>query len=304
MAECMVTFPAKWIDGGAFEEAVASATVGPHDAGLIHLTFPIGSKVMVDTGLRLLSLANQLDHCTRRVRLDFAEGEFGAMGYLNRMGFFDYLAPGVEVLPSRPRLSGSALHKGRSAKLVEIARVVGDGRDDPLPSRLTRVLTRACSQRGDIVELDGAAFTIFAELIGNVSEHSQTRLDGFAALQVYEKSGSVMVAVSDSGLGIMSTLRPTLTTAHPALEHLSDIDLLVEVFRQGVSRYGRDSGRGCGLKGSAAKAIRFQADLDVRLPNLRVLLKPGRDGYGHDVAYCYDSLPLLWGTHICFTFRP
>jgi len=43
---------------------------------------------MIDSAVRILSLANQLDFCTRRVRLDFVEGERGALDYLNQMGFF------------------------------------------------------------------------------------------------------------------------------------------------------------------------------------------------------------------------
>lgn len=107
--------------------------------------------------------------------------------------------------------------------------------------------------------------------------------------------------MSDSGLGIMATLRPVLKNELPALAKLSDVELLVEIFRQGISRHGAD--RGCGLKGSAAKAIKFNAELDVRLPNVRVLLVPGAGGYGHNTAYCYDHLPLIWGTHICFNFQ-
>jgi hypothetical protein len=41
---------------------------------------------MIDSAVRILSLANQLDLCTRRVRLAVVEGERGAPGYLNRMG--------------------------------------------------------------------------------------------------------------------------------------------------------------------------------------------------------------------------
>ena len=48
---------------------------------------------MVDGAIRLLSLANQLAATTRRIHLDFEEGETGTMGYLNRMGFFDHLHP-------------------------------------------------------------------------------------------------------------------------------------------------------------------------------------------------------------------
>ena len=184
--------------------------------------------------------------------------------------------------------------------LVEIARINKDERDEELPTRLSDAISYACSSRLDVEELKGATWTIFAELIDNIFSHSATQLDGYAALQVYSGGNRLSVAVSDSGLGIMQTLRPTLRTEFPKLAQLSDTDLLVEVFRQGLSRHGAD--RGCGLKGCAAKAIKFDASLDVRLPNQRVLLKPARGAYEPNRAYCYEGLPLLWGTHIAFAF--
>lgn len=256
---------------------------------------------MVDAVTRLLSLANQLSACCRQVRLDFEEGESGTMGYLNRMGFFDHLATEIGVTPGRPRYSGAQLYKGGNSGLVEIARINKNCRDKALPGRLTEVVSHACSQRTDVAELEGAAWTIFAELIDNVFSHSQTPIDGYAALQVYSGGGQLRVVVSDSGLGIMQTLRPSLATEFPKLVGLSDVQLAVEIFRQGISRHGSD--RGCGLRGSAAKAIKFKADLDVRLPTNRVLLTPARGAYTANTAHCYERLPLIWGTHIAFTFR-
>jgi hypothetical protein len=181
---------------------------------------------------------NQLVLTTRRVRLNFEEGEIGTMGYLNRMGFFDYLADTVEVYPHRPAFSGAAIHRGSNQALVEIARIATSGRDDGLPTRLTNALMRSCGRRPDASELEGAAWTIFAELIDNIFAHSSTRLDGYVALQVYSGGNRLSVAVSDSGLGIMQTLRPTLQAQFPRLAALSDTDLLVAVFRQGLSRHG------------------------------------------------------------------
>jgi len=277
---------------------------GPHAAGIFEVSFrfPTKCKVMVDAAIRLLSLANQLASSMHNVQLDFEEGEAGTMGYLNRMGFFDHLAPEVEVLPSRPVYSRAALHRGSNATLVEIARINANTRDQELPNRLTEALMRSCQDRSDADELEGAAWTIFAELIDNIFSHSGTTLDGYAALQVYSGGNRLLVAVSDSGLGIMQTLRPAMSTEFPRLAGLSDTDLLVEIFRQGLSRHGQD--RGCGLKGSAAKAIKFQAELDVRLPNQRVLLTPAKGAYKPNMAYCYERLPLVWGTHIAFSFNP
>jgi hypothetical protein len=42
----------------------------------------------------------------------------------------------------------------------------------------------------------------------------------------------------------------------------------------GISRHGAD--RGCGLTGAAAKAIKFTAGLDIRLPHPRLLVSPAR----------------------------
>lgn len=254
---------------------------------------------MTDAAVRLLALFNQLDHATKRVRLNFEDGDSGAKGYLDRMGFFDHLASSIEVLQGRSRVSAARIHSGRNARLVEIARISKDNRDRELPTRLSEVLSQACRDRSDIEELSGAAWMIFAELVDNIYSHSSTPLDGYAALQVYPKSSKLQFAVSDSGLGIMDTLRPSLSSEYPKLATLSDIDLLVEVFRQGLSRHGAD--RGCGLKGSAAKAMKFKADLDVRMPTNRVLLTPSTGSYKPNMAYCYDRLPLIWGTHICFT---
>lgn len=299
--ECDVHLAASWVNAEALEQALASAGAGPHAAHSTRFYFPTGCRVMIDSAVRLLSLCNQLDKSTRRVRLDFEEGESGAMGYLSRMGFFDELSRSVEVAPAWPPVSGAEIHGGSNPRLVEIARINHRSRDQALPGRLTDALVLACGRRSDAKDLDGAAFTVFAELIDNVFSHSETPLDGYAALQVYSRGASLQVAVSDSGRGIMETLRPALMTEYPRLARLSDTALLVEVFRQGLSRHGAD--RGCGLRGSAAKAIKYRADLDVRLPNTRVVLKPGQGGYRPATAYCHDQLPLLWGTHICFTFR-
>jgi len=298
--DCRITLPPCWVGANEFEDALRRSDTPPHDSRVfsVLIEFPTQCKVMVDAAIRLLSLANQLDQCTKRVRLSFEEGETGTMGYLNRMGFFDNLSRGVEVIPDWPSTSGKRRYGGRNVSLVEIERINRNHRDEMLPTRLTDSIMRSCGDRQDAPDLNGAAWTIFAELIDNVFSHSDTPLDGYAALQVYSGGGHVRVAVSDSGLGIMQTLRPALKSEFPKLAGLTDAELLVEIFRQGVSRHG--SNRGCGLKGCAAKAIKFKADLDVRMPRNRVQLIPAHGTYQVNTAYCQNELPLLWGTHLCF----
>ena len=298
---CVVDFPPDWINGDRFEEALLESH-GPFSDGIYEVAFKFstGCRIMVDSAIRILSLANQLVSSTRRVRMFFNEGEVGTMGYLNRMGFFDQLHPDVMISPERPVYSRARLHQGQNEKLVEIARINKDDRDVGLPSRLVNVISRVCQNRADVNELSHSIWTIFCELIDNIFEHSATKLDGYAALQTYVEGNRLFVAVSDSGLGIMETLRPTLKSQFPQLELKNDTDLLVMVFRQGLSRHGED--RGCGLKGCAAKAIKYNATLDVRLPSQRLVLIPARGAYEPNRAYRSERLPLMWGTHIGITF--
>ena len=219
------------------------------------------------------------------------------------MGFFDHLSPEAIVIPCRPSHSAAQTHFGGNAHLVEIAAIGSDHVDETLPNRLRSAIQSACHARPDVEKLAGSAWLIFTELIGNIGEHSHTTLDGYAALQVYSGGNALHVAVSDSGVGIMNTLRPSLKDQFPHFVAMTDVDLLVEVFRQGISRFGSDRGRGCGLRKCAEKAIKFHSELDVRLPRQRVRLSPRVGGYRPNTAYCSDGLPLPWGTHISFEFE-
>lgn len=294
-----IIFPGKWIDVLALDDVLGNQG-GPHDSRVTEVTFRFRPycKIMLDAGVRILSLGNQLSFTGRAVKLVFEDGNSGTMGYLNRLGFFDLLSPDVTTVPERPFFSGAQLYGRTNTNVVEFARITPSKRDDFLPSRLADSLESANPSRPDRKALGQSAFTIFAELIDNVFQHSSTELDGFAALQVYSNGGKAQVVVSDSGIGILKTLRPTLRSSR--FSKVSDTDLIVEIFRQGISRHGKL--RGCGLKESAAQAIKYRAELEVRLPTCSVRLVPSPDGYKPNMAYCRSGLPLIWGTHICFNF--
>jgi hypothetical protein len=295
-----VTFRDSWVDCQRFEEALEGNRLHEGADSDVRFVFPVGCKVMVDAGIRVLSIANQLVSATKRVALVFSEGEPGTMGYLNRIGFFDQLAGAVDVEPARPVVSGAEMYRGQSPGVVEIASIAPSGAGGDLPSRLSNSLQSARTDEEQAERLGLAAFTVFAELIQNIKEHADTPIDGYAALQVYAGSKKAKVAVSDSGKGILATLRPSLASWNPRLATATDTEIVVEAFRAGLSRFG--VARGCGLKASADHALKYKADLDVRLPCCRVHLHPSSDGYQPHRALCSERLPLMWGTHICFDF--
>ncbi|HKY80799.1 MAG TPA: hypothetical protein VJM09_04920 [Sphingobium sp.] len=298
---CTLELPDGWVNAWKFENALMKCgdALGA-SYNTIVIKVPAGCKLMIDVIVRLLSFCNQAVACTKRVQLEFGTAA-GAMGYLNRIGFFDHLAAPVEVTPTRPTYSGAAIHRGGNRGLVEIERFSrATSVDQNLVPRLVAAVERGCAARPEVKQIGDAMFSIFGELIKNVFDHSQTSLDAYAALQTYPQGNKLTVAVSDSGIGIMKSLRPALTGSK--WHNLSDVDLVVEIFREGISSKPEDK-RGLGLKSSARHAIGFRADLDVRLLNQRVLLKPSNNEYQPNMAYSQEQLPLLWGTHIAFSFK-
>jgi hypothetical protein len=301
IGECTLELPGSWVDAWKFEKALLKCgdALGTMYSTVV-IKIPVSCSLMIDVIIRLLSFCNQAVASTKRVRIEFAEGG-NAMGYLSRIGFFDHLASTVEVSPRRPLFSGATIHRGGNRGLVEIERFSRANEvDQQLVPRLVAAVERGCAARADASEIGDAMYSIFGELVKNVFDHSQTNLDAYAALQTYPQGNRLTVAVSDSGIGILSSLRPSLKGGD--WDNLSDVDLVVEIFREGISSKPEDK-RGMGLKSSARHAIGFRADLDVRLLNQRVLLKPSNNEYQPNMAYSQDQLPLLWGTHIAFSFK-
>ncbi len=299
MKSLTILLPPKWINCLDFQGALSSSNYFHRSVKEVIFQVPERCKIMVDAGVILLSFANQLNFFGKKVILQFEEDEYGALGYLNRMGFFDFLNDKIDVFPERPFYSGAKVYGGKNPGLVEIKSINPNSRDENLPSTLADTLKEAIVERPDCQLLRNAAFTVFGELIDNIFEHSSTELDGYAALQVYKGGSKIKVIVSDSGKGILQTLRPSLSVEFPSLSKLSDTELLLEVFRRGVSRHGTN--RGCGLKQSAEKALKYKANLTIRLPNSCLCLEPSSGTY-RSTAYCYESLPKIHGTQINFDF--
>ena len=250
----------------------------------------------MDAAPRLLSLVNQLAVSGRPVIIQFADGNSGVMGYLDRMGFFDLLHPGIRTVPERPKQSGAHIYRGTNSSLVEFLRIRPMGGDADIPSKLSNALENVCSARSDRETLGRAAFTVFAELIDNVHDHTGTENDVYAAFQVYGGK-KAFVVVSDSGRGLLATLRPALSGS--PLAQLSDPELIAYMLNEGVSRFGEE--RGLGLRQSALHALKYRAKLNIRLPTASFELVPGGSSY-HAQAYGETNLPFIGGTHISFEF--
>lgn len=271
--------------------------------GSDRMTIVVSARTALKVGctLRLLSFSNQAVNAGVPVTLDFEAGEAGAMGYISRMGFFEHLDPRVCVLPHRPTIPRFQMYKGRNSGLVEIAAVSMEQVDKGLPGRLSDAVVDLY-EGPDKDEFGGAVFTAFSELTQNIHLHSQSAIEGYAAMQYYARRRTVEVAVSDSGVGILNTLRPALEERHHKYASLPDSQLLFKAISEGVSRNGESFG--CGLSASARQALKYRADFEVRLPSCRVNFLAADGQYRIQAAAVgTDSVPYLGGTHICFDYR-
>ena len=296
---------ARWVDSAFMARAMR--TMGdPHQENVeaVEITLGHGCGVLVEAGTLLLSFVNQLAQSGHVVTLRFEDGYSGAMSYLDRLAFFDMLHSSVKTIPDRPTISSAEIWAGTNPNLVEFKRICPQSRDKTIPSLLADALETACKDRPDCITLGHAAFTVFGELIDNIYEHSDTQVDGYAALQVYRGGDNVLAAVSDSGRGLLETLRPSLHNSPYA--GLSDTELIVQMLNSGLSRLGKEHPeRGAGLCQCADHALKYRAELKLRLPTSSLSIVPDKQSpQTYDgTAVCREQLPFIQGTHFAFRFQ-
>lgn len=301
----VVRFPSGWINAERYENVLQGHLDLFSLKNTVIFVFEQKTKFLLESIARFLALSNQLVNHGIRVIIDLGCCE-DSIGYLNRAGFFDLLLEKIKILPQKPESSTATLFRGNTLSLVEFGPISPISKNKPLILDLHASFVSKTSNDYDLV-----ALTIFSEFIGNVSEHSESNLDGFAALQIYNpphKKKHIQTVISDSGLGVVKTLRQTLEKNYPELYSKfpddgeeSDIGLAFEVFSKGeITRHGKPSGRGLGFKSSREQAAKFDADLGIRLDTFNIQLMY-RDGLLKDYRVS-KGLALMHGTHICFDF--
>lgn len=296
-----------WIDENIFEANLsASGCLLSASARRCSISFPESCSILLAAGARIIALANQAAYSGKSIELDFSKCP-SAKNYLNRLGFFDHLHPDVLVKPERPTNSRAQRYQGNSDNLVEIASIDLDDFDNSIPVKLTKKFVVHAGQKYYM-----AVFTIFSELIGNVRDHSESPIPGFAALQLYKgKRRHIQTVISDSGLGIATTLKRNLKKHYPEIfEELessgedADLFLVTHALKNGgLSQFGSasdEAARGLGLKRSQDLAAKYDAVVLVRQPDfeLRITYK---NGVITEIT-SKKRLALIKGTQVCFDF--
>ena len=118
---------------------------------------------------------------------------------------------------------------------------------------------RAAVSSGLPSDLAGQVVSALDELLSNVLEHSRAPGSGYVA---YAQGNQMFeVIVVDEGVGVLSSLKSSADYNH-LLDHG---DALKQFIKEGVSRFGKDSGRGMGFRplfrglANAQCALRFRS---------------------------------------------
>ncbi|NEK84006.1 MAG: ATP-binding protein [Pantoea ananatis] len=301
----------KWITQDDFEETLAKTgnpLDGTYKAAVI--IFPKNCSLMMVVIARMLSLLNQLASLNIAVTIDLNRCK-RTRTFLSRSGFYELLDRKIDVLPSRPLHGNSDAIKylDNSESLVEFGAIDMDSTEDEIRKLIKKLGKRFVSETSK--DYLTVIMTVFSELINNVKDHSDSHIPGFAALQSYNGKGRrkhIQTVISDSGLGVVATLRETLKRNYPKLHSQfpdgslrSDIDLVKHVFSNGrISRHGSKGGRGLGFESSRKQASKNEALLIIRQTHFSIELNYK---YGELVtAEVKENLSLINGTHICFDF--
>ena len=289
-----------WMDCDLFENSLLKADMLFHDNNNdIYFVVPENCKILLDAAARFLALCNQFSNAGNTVTIDFSDCKT-TLGYFNRIGFVDHLDKNVIILPQRPSESGAEKYRGNSDTVVEFGALNPHVFDKQLVNQLTNCFVQQSDHK-----FEAAASTVFSELIGNVSEHSETPIPGFASLQKYGGiRNHIQTVVSDSGLGIVATLVPALQTHYPDIYKMFnsknfDIQLVIDLLTKGgISRFG--AGRGLGFKSSREQTIKFDAKLSVRQKNFSVCIEYINGKIKKTSKK--TNLQTIHGTHLCFDF--
>jgi len=239
--------------------------------------------------------------------IDFSHNSSQLLAYLISINFFRFLPSSVEITPeSITEIRTNLLQYRKHYSVIEEITCGKELTEDlngltsPIEQQLSIVNKE--NYRSKVYDLK----TIISELIGNIHEHSNSKLSGYAATQLYQEKIAI-VTICDSGEGLLKTIKQTIQKSYSKLSSFSDNELLTYMFKYGITRH-TDQERGQGLVVSAQKAMRLGANIDIRLKSAHIHIGLTEKIVQTENRWSYnepDSLPLipLNGTHFTLEFE-
>jgi hypothetical protein len=262
------TKPSGWISGYDFEQILKEAKYTTYkNKKALTIVVQSRANAPLNTLIRLLNVCNQLDAEGVKVTLKFAGKTNNLLGYCHTIGLLDCLSDGV-LRKYDKSLNKDLKRKSIGNSYVSIHEISGNAHDRSLPTKLADKITDTIPDisEEDRQNLNIQFFSLFSELTRNVSEHSETVLNGFAALQVYRRGQNprAEIVVCDSGIGLLESLKPSLESHNKGYKEYSDLQLIQEMLTTGISSKQGDLG-GNGLCTCFNQAKATNSDMHIRL---------------------------------------
>lgn len=302
-----------WLNSTAIERVLRNHPNLLNSVSEIEFDFS-NKSLFLDCILKILSLTNQLILTGSKVTLKFDEKSNG-FSYLQRCGFFDNIHEKVKILPFRPQVSLAKIYHVNSDNLFEIFAIKKEC-DESLLSRISKIIEDKMSEE-DAEKLLNKILTLIGELVDNIHQHGSSKIDGYIALQVYN-SKEIIISISDSGSGLINTLRKEALRHYPDIPELkklsiqnteNDIQLIGYIFNKGqISRTGLD-GRGLGLSKSNKVLQKIsinngkEISLIIRQNSNEFIFPFDINGISINECNVKSNLTYINGTHYVITIK-
>lgn len=306
--------PAKWLEAIHIEKKLQECPDLFKTKNPIEFDF-LDKSIFLDCILKVLSIINQLASIGLNITIKFNRNSQG-FSYLQRCGFFDRISPKVTILPYRPSGSLATVYQANSGNLLEIFPIT-ETYDSSILPRISALIKNKLSDEDSTIFLPKLR-TLISELISNIRDHGLSEIEGYVSLQTYNNSGKIIIAISDSGSGLIHTIRNEALQYeynNPDLQDFlepnltNDIKLLGHVFNKGrISRTGENR-RGLGLSKSS-KALKELSNNKVKTIRLSIRQQDNELVFpfnveGVDTESCKPKKNLLniMGTHYVLTIE-
>lgn len=298
--------PERWLSAYCFEKILLEQDFsnGKSKADICFV-IPASVSFPIETIVRLLNVCNQLVDKGHKVQLEFANNDCDLMEYCKYMRFFDNLDNRIQVTPCPTTVECDDADHPAVVKM-EIINCKRDVKG--LAERLAKSIRYGIERNLEIgfsdrekTKLESLHRTIITELINNVQEHSETKLNGFVAMQVYGgQRPRASLVICDSGLGLFNTLKASQEIENAHYKNESCESIIKRIFDEGVTRKKHDDG-GSGLQTCFNKALKMNSDITIRTDcNQFRLFKLANYNHPIEALKINDNFMDIKGTFLCF----
>lgn len=174
----------------------------------------------------------------------------------SRLGLFDCLPKEISCYPYKPKRPKKQI--GSNDSILEVTLIKNFDESYPIiEAAKTAIMKDTNYKENQALDI----CVMISEMLQNIFYHSKAKKPAIMSIQKYPTLKYTQLVIADTGIGIPITIKEvseyknTLTTDFSAIE---------ESLKKGVSRYGKEEGRGEGLTRCYSLSEKHKAVLYIR----------------------------------------